>query len=172
MKSLPFILICLFLFGCVSPQQPAQQPVQQPAQPTAADDHDNIAEAVFRYMCQPEPDEKDVSSNVNRDEVSFLSFSNATDPSPEFLRRFSDLQIPVKPISAGEWRGTLIYDKMSGEGGAAFYIEKISMLSRDEAEVEAVVHPGGGLSASGLIYHVSRKGGKWTVTSEKLKWIS
>ena len=101
-----------------------------------------------------------------------MSFSNATDPSPEFLRRFSDLQIPVKPISAGEWRGTLIYDKMSGEGGAAFYIEKISMLSRDEAEVEAVIHPGGGLSASGLVYRVCRTSGKWTVTGEKLKWIS
>jgi hypothetical protein len=66
----------------------------------------------------------------------------------------------------------LIYDKVSGEGGAAFYVERISMLSQDEAEVEAVIHPEGGLSASGLIYRVSRKSGKWTVISENLKWIS
>ena len=161
MKSLPFILTCLFLFGCASPQLPAVA------------DHDNIAEVVFRHMCQPEPVEKDVSHNVNPvHEVYFLSFSDSTDPNPEFMRRFSDFKIPVKPISAGVWRGMLIYDKVSGEGGAAFCVEIITMLSQDEAEVEAVIHPEGGLSASGLVYRVSRKSGKWTVISENLKWIS
>lgn len=161
MKSLPFILTCLFLFGCASPQLPAVA------------DHDNIAEVVFRHMCQPEPVEKDVGHSVHREhEVYFLSFGDSTDPNPEFMRRFSDFKTPVKPISAGVWRGMLIYDKVSGENGAAFYVERISMLSQDEAEVEAVIHPEGGLSASGLIYRVSRKSGKWTVTSEKLKWIS
>jgi hypothetical protein len=117
LKSLPFILTCLFLFGCASRQL------------TAVDDHDDIAEAVFRHMCQPEPVEKDVSHSVHREhEVYFLSFGDSTDPNPEFMRRFSDFKIPVKPISAGVWRGMLIYDKVSGEGGAAFCVEKITML--------------------------------------------
>jgi len=161
MKSLPFILTCLFLFGCASRPLPAVV------------DHNDIAEAVFRHMCQPEPVEKDIGHNVNGvHEVYFLSFSDSTDPNPEFMRRFSDFKTPVKPISAGVWRGILIYDKVSGESGAAFYIEKISMLGQDAAEVEAIIHPEGGLSASRLVYRVSRKSGKWTVTSENIKSIS
>ena len=88
------------------------------------------------------------------------------------MRRFSDFKIPVKPISAGVWRGKLIYDRGSGEGGAAFYVKDIFMLNQDEAEVEAVIHPEGGLSASGLVYRVFRKSGKWTVISENIQWIS
>ena len=88
------------------------------------------------------------------------------------MRRFSDFIIPVKPISAGVWRELFIYDKVSGEGGAAFYVKEIFMLNQDEVEVVAVIHPEGGLSASGLVYRVFRKSGKWTVISEKLKWIS
>ncbi len=161
LKSLTFILTCLFLFGCAS------------RQPAVVDDHDDIAEAVFRHMCQPEPVEMEVNPGVHRaHEVFFISFGDSTDPNPAFMRRFSDFKTPVKPISAGVWRGTLIYDKVSGEGGAAFCVEKISMLGQDEAEVEAVIHPGGGLSASGLVYRVCRTGGKWTVTGEKLKWFS
>jgi hypothetical protein len=161
LKRLPFLLTCLFLSGCASHQL------------TAVADHDNIAEAVFRHMCQPEPVEKDVSPSAHQaHEVYFLSFGDSTDPNPEFLRRFSDFKIPVKPISAGVWRGRLIYDKVSGEGGAAFYVKDILMLSQDEAEVVAVIHPEGGLSASGLVYRVYRKSGKWTVISENIKWIS
>ena len=161
MKSLPFILTCLFLFGCASHQL------------TAVADHDDIAEAVFRHMWQPEPVEKGVSHSVQQvHEVYFLSFGDSTDPNPKFMSRFSDFKIPVKPISAGVWRGRLIYDKVSGEGGAAFYVKDIFMLSQDEAEVVAVIHPEGGLSVSGLVYRVFRKSGKWTVISENIKWIS
>jgi len=124
-------------------------------------------------MCQPGPVEKDVRHSVHRvHEVYFLSFGDSTDPNPEFMRRFSDFEIPVKPISAGVWRGKLIYDKASGEGGAAFYVKEIFMFSQDEAEVVAVVQPEGGLSASGLVYRVFRKSGKWTVISENVRWIA
>ncbi len=124
-------------------------------------------------MCQPEPVEKGVSQSVHRvNEVYFLSFGDSADPNPEFMRRFSDFEIPVKPISAGVWRGRFIYDKVSGEGGAAFYVKDIFMLSRDEAEVVAIIRPEGGLSASGMVYRVFRKSGKWTVISESVKWIS
>jgi len=140
---------------------------------TAVADHDDIAEAVFRHMWQPEPVEKGVSHSVQQvHEVYFLSFGDSTDPNPKFMSRFSDFKIPVKPISAGVWRGRLIYDKVSGEGGAAFYVKDIFMLSQDEAEVVAVIHPEGGLSVSGLVYRVFRKSGKWTVISENIKWIS
>lgn len=161
MKSLPFILTCIFLSGCVSHQL------------TVVSDHDDIAEAVFRHMWQPEPVEQDVSHSDHRaHEVYFLAFGDSTDPNPEFMRRFSDFKIPVKPISAGVWRGKFIYDKASGEGGAAFHVKEIFMFNQDEGEVVAVIHPEGGLSASGLVYRVSRKSGKWAVISENVRWIS
>ena len=49
---------------------------------------------------------------------------------------------------------------------------RTTMLSKDEADVEAEIRPGGGKSASGSIYRVTRKGGRWVVTGKKLKRIS
>jgi len=161
MKSLAFTVTLLFLLGCASQQR------------IVTTDHDDIAEAVFRHMCQPEPVEEDVSHNVNQiHKVYFFAFGDSADPTPEFMSRFSDFKVPVKPLSAGVWREMFVYDRVSGERGAAFYIEKVTMLGRDKAEVEAVLHPGGGLSASGPVYRISRRSGKWIVTGEKLKWIS
>jgi hypothetical protein len=134
---------------------------------------DDILEAVFRHMCRPEPIEKEVSHNVNRaHKVYFFGVGEKMDPPAEFLSRFKDISVPVKPISEGEWKEFYIYDRATGKRGAASYVNNIAMLSKDEAEVEAVLHPGGGLSASGPIYHLKRKSGKWAVIASRLKWIS
>jgi hypothetical protein len=80
---------------------------------------------------------------VNQDhKVYFLSIGSWYSPSAELLKRLNNLGTPVKPITAGEWRGGFIYDQMTGERGAAFYIERITVLSDDEADVDAVVRPG------------------------------
>jgi hypothetical protein len=124
-------------------------------------------------MFRPEPFEREFSHTVNQvHKVYFVAFADSADPSSEFIRRFEDLKTPVKPLSAGEWRQMFVYDRATGERGAAFYIEKITMHGRYSAEVEATLHPGGGLSASGRVYRVAQKNGKWAVSRDKLKWIS
>ena len=161
MKCFVFVVACFFSCGCISPQN------------VSGSSHDDIAEAVFRYMFRPEPFDKEVSHSINQvHKVYFIAFADSVDPSAEFLKRFDDIKTPVKPLSAGDRRQMFIYDKAAGERGAAFYIQKITMHGRGNAEVEASLHPGGGLSASGLIYRVAQKNGKWIVIGEKLKWIS
>ena len=81
-------------------------------------------------MCRPEPVEKAESHNVNLvHKVYFLAEGDSQDPSPELLKRLGDLKTPVKPISAGEWKDFFVYDKATGERGAAFYVRSISMRS-------------------------------------------
>ena len=124
-------------------------------------------------MFRPESFERADSHTLNQvNKVYFVAFADSTDPSPEFIKRFAGLKTPVKPLSAGEWRQMFIYDKATGERGAAFYIQKITMHGRRSAEVEVALHPGGGLSASGLVYRVVQKNGKWVVIGERLKWLS
>jgi hypothetical protein len=171
MKSLTPLFLCLLLVGCATDHQHYITPPQNDAR--SLESREDVIEVVFRHMCQPEPVEKDVSHNVNlAHHVYFLALGDSQDPSPEFLKRFADLKSPVKPISAGEWRAFFIYEKTTGERGAAFHVRSISMRSRDDCEVEVVIHPGGGLSASGPIYRITRKNGKWTVVGQRLKWIS
>jgi hypothetical protein len=176
MKILSFLFLCLVLIGCASTEPEAvitPLAVTELLGAPTGEERDSIMESVFRHMCQPEPVEKDVSHNVNRvHKVYFLMVGDSHDPSPEFLKRLSGLNAPVKPISEGKWKSFFIYDRVTGERGAAFYVKRITMISRDEADVEAVIHPGGGLSASGPIYRVTRKDGRWIITGERLKWIS
>jgi hypothetical protein len=175
MKSIGGLLLCLMLVGCASdgPQasvSPAPDKARKAADKQARED---IMEAVFRQMCQPEPVEKDLSRPVNQDhKVYFLSINFWYNPSAELLKRLNNLGAPVKPITAGEWRGDFIYDRMTGERGAAFYIERITVLSDDEADVDAVIRPGGPKSARGWFYRLHRKDGRWVVARETWKWMS
>ena len=171
MRHLTTIIALCVCVGCASSRH---DQITTPQNDTRSlEGHEDIIEVVFRHMCQPEPVEEDVSHNVNLvHKVYFFAVGGSQDPSPELLKRLGDLKSPVKPISAGEWKDFFIYDRVTGERGAAFYVRSISMCSQDDCEVEAVIHPGGGLSASGPIYRLTRKNGKWTVVSERLKWIS
>jgi hypothetical protein len=179
MKTL-FALLCLgMLIGCASKSRTritALPEIQiqhsSVARPVDEAKYGDLMEAVFRHMFRPEPVKNDVSHNVNLvHKVYFVSIADK-DPTAEFLNRFRDLKTPVKAISEGNWKEFFIFDKVTDQRGAAFYIEAIRIINDNEMEVEAVIHPGGGLSASGPIYRLIREGGKWKVSGEKLKWIS
>jgi hypothetical protein len=176
MRSICGLLLCLTLVGCASDGPQASGPQSAQDKPRAASEkqqREDIMEAVFRHMCQPSPVEKDLSRPVTRDhKVYFLSTSVWTDPPPAFLKRLNNLDAPVRPIAAGEWSGEFIYDRETRERGAAFYIEYITMVSDEEANVDAVIQPGGRRSSCGWFYRLHRKDGKWVVARETWKWIS
>ena len=176
MKSICGLLLCLALAGCASGGRESSTVRGAQDQPRAASDQqvrEDIMEAVFRHMCQPGPVEKDVSRPVTRDhKVYFLSTSAWSDPPPRFLKRLSNLGVPVKPIAAAQWSGDFVYDRATGARGAAFSIGRITLLSDEEADVEAVVQPGGRRSSAGWFYRLHRHDGKWAVTRETWKWVS
>lgn len=178
MKILTLPFLCLLLVGCAPSRLNRETVITPLPSPellgaSNAQERDSIMKAVFRHMCQPKPVEEDVSHDVNRvHKVYFIGLGGSIDPSLEFLGGLSDLAAPVKPISAGEWRNFFIYDRISGQRGAAFYVMSITMISKDEADVEGMIHPGGGLSASGPVYRVIRKEGRWVIAGARLKWVS
>jgi len=169
MRILSLLFLCVVLIGCASTESKREAvitplPATELLGASSADERDSIMESVFRHMCQ-EPLEKDYK-------VYFLGVGYSHDPTPEFLKRLSELNAPVKPISVGKWGRFYIYDRLTRERGIAIYIRRITMISGDEAEVEARIDSGGRLSASGPIYSVTRKNGRWVVTGTRIGWIS
>lgn len=135
--------------------------------------HDDILEAVFRHIAQPAPVVDEDSHGVNlAHKVFFLAVEDSRDPSPELLQRLKDFSVSVKPMSASVRKDFYIYDRVTGERGAAFYIHSIQPVSWNKADVQADTNPGGALRGSGFIYRVVYRDGKWSVTSQKLKWVS
>ena len=176
LKSICGLLLGLTLAGCASGERQSSTVRAAQDQPRAVSDQqvrEDIMEAVFRHMCQPGPVEKDLSRPVTRDhKVYFLSTSVWSDPPPRFLKRLNNLGVPVKPIAAAQWSGDFVYDRSTGERGAAFSIGRITLLSDEEADVEAVVQPGGRKSSAGWFYRLNRKDGRWVVVRETWKWVS
>ena len=158
-----FIFVALFVNGCVTRQ----------AVTAEAHENDDILDAVFRHISHVEPVASEGSHYLNLShKVYFVALSDSQDPSPRFIQRFRDYAVPVKPFSAALRKDSYVYDKVTGERGAAFYFRAISRLGRHKAEVEVDFAPGGGLSASGYLYRVVQREGKWRVTGEKLRWVS
>ena len=176
LKTICALLLCLTLVGCASGGREASAPPTAQDKPSGVSDQqvrEDIMEAVFRHMCQPGPVEKDLSRPVTRDhKVYFLSTSVWSDLPPSFLKRLDNLGAPVKPIAAAQWSGDFVYDRATGERGAAFSIGRITLRSNDEADVDAVVQPGGRRNSCGWFYRLYRKDGRWMVTQETWKWMS
>ena len=134
--------------------------------------HTDIAEAVFRYVAQPALRSEEDSHELNLVHKVYFLRIDGRDPSPEFLRCLRDMNAPVKPLSSSVERGAYRYDARTGERGAAFYIHDIQLIGRKRATAGVDLNPGGALRASGSIYHLVMKDGKWVVVGEKLRWIS
>jgi hypothetical protein len=166
------LLLVVFLAGCGA--------VTKKITPLAvagdsAPHADDIREAVFRYLI--------ARCNTSYYKVCFLSIERRgsgdtaklqtedSDPSDEFLRRFTDLSIPVKRESdcTGGTRG--VFDKKTNAQGLIFNVGKITQHSATSAEIEGGYYAAG-LSASGNTYTVEKKNGKWIVTKDVMHWIS
>ena len=175
-RSIYGLFLLLTLVGCASGGRQASEPPPAQGDARSASDiqlREDIMEAVFRHMCRPAAVENDIRHPVTRDhKVYFISTSSWGDPRPAFLKRLNDLSAPVKPIAAAEWSGGFIYDRETRERGAAFYIKNATLHSTDEADVDAIIHPGGSGKSCGWFYHLNRKDGKWVVTRETWKWMS
>lgn len=122
---------------------------------------DDIREAVFRYQIRP-----------YLGQITIFLEIEGKDPSPEFMKRFEGHTPPVKPVSACEGRkGPGVKDKETGKEGIIFSADAIRWKSDSEVAVDGG-HYRDGLAATGNVYTVTRKDGKWTVTADRMLWIS
>jgi hypothetical protein len=114
----------------------------------------DIAEATFRYQF-----EHNASGAQQKANAYFISLFKK-DPSPDFLKRFANNKPQVKNGS-----------EFKIGNGLAFRVGTIKRVSKTKVEVSGGYYEAG-LSSSGNTYFVEKKDGKWTVTGNKMHWIS
>jgi len=145
--------------------------IQHPPVPGDKDrlaQEDSIREVVFRYQFDHN------ESGVKNDAAVYcLSLSDGrTDPSDQFIMRFKGNQPPVLKVSkCGWWSDTVPIDVTTGRRGLIFRVTGIRWISGKEVEVTGGYYEGG-LSASGDTYRVVRQHGNWSVSEDKMNWIS
>jgi len=123
---------------------------------------DDIREAIFRFELK------------DRTSIIFLDIDHQ-DPSDTFMKRFSDVKLPIKKLSAiakpngrsQRW----IYDRSSGKSGVALWVGKLTWIS----ELNVVVDGGyycGSLCAGRGDFYLTFKDGRWVVDKFDLKIVS
>lgn len=129
-------------------------------------DVEALREAVFRYQF-----EHNASSKKQSAGVYFLSLGDRGDPTPEFIARFAGHDPTVKPASdATVGAGGLVADPETGAIGLIFRID-----SEQWADGEVTVEGGyyeGEVSASGNVYTVVCDDNHWTISDDRMRWIS
>jgi hypothetical protein len=137
----------------------------------ASSEYSEIAEALFRHLAQPAPMNDPDSHGINLVHRVYFLQVDSQDPSPSFLSRLKDLNVPVKPLSAGVHRDFYWYDK-TGQRAAVFYIQNVKLIGQSKAEADGDTSPGGPLQGSGFTYFLARKAGNWVIVAKKVRWIS
>jgi hypothetical protein len=150
-------------------------------------ERDEVAEAVARYYAkQPQPAWKQLADKPKPAWI-FVGFRDYRlwegilreadcDFSPQLLRRLSDLKSRFRAVSSAEWGR---YDPRNGfvesddsARGITCIIQRISLVSMNEAEVE--VRSTSGFYSRTLIsnYQLVLRSGKWKVISVKVSGVA
>ncbi len=146
---------------------------------------DDIREAVIRYEIaswgevgnKGEHDVVALSRKVMPERLTFKVFYisiNGKDPSNVFMDRFENFPRRIEKLSRSKIDSksmNAVVDKVTGEKGVVFKVEKIKWTDANDAEVEGGYYCDG-LCASGQTIKVRRKNGAWKVTGSTMHWIS
>jgi hypothetical protein len=158
LAAISLLLGCLLVLGF-------QENVPRSKVELTATDLDDIREAVFRYQF-----EHYAAGRQRRVKVYFLSFGDDKEPDDTFLARFKDHKPPVKKRSQSKG-GFEVTDKETGKRGLIFSAVTIKVVDANKVQVDGGSYEGV-RSASGNVFTVERKDGKWLVTKDQRLWIS
>ncbi len=171
MKRLCFgwIVLAALLAACAG--RVSSVPVVSPTTLPRSAQEDDIREAVFRY--QFEHNASGTQQTAQFYCLSLGEYSKDIDPDDGLMQRFQGHKPAVKKVSQCICSPEVgVKDKEIGQsGGLVFRVTSIRWISNTEVEVEGGYYEGG-LSASGNVYQVVRKGNQWVVTDDKMRWIS
>ena len=126
-------------------------------------EEENVVELVFRYQIEEE-------SKSEGKAIFFLARPADTDPSDEFMQRFSGLP-GVRKFSQGNKRGDGVTDKKTGERGIILDVHRIEWVNDAEVKVGAGTYAWG-MGQSGSVCHVVRENGRWAVKGCELTLIT
>jgi hypothetical protein len=166
-------LIIILYIGMAACKVSSTQPTVDPPVDATPD---NIREASFRYLFAYKSPARD--PNVK---LFFIAFSEAivpipssfgdSDPSDQFLSRFTFNAPPVRKFSKCNIALEGVFDKLTNERGALFRVGPITMLDSVHAEAQAGYFVGG-LGGSGDILQLQKTDSAWVVIKDLVRWIS
>lgn len=128
-------------------------------------DEANIREAVFRYQ---------MTKYAPRGAVCYLSevtFGFDRDPSRGFLGRFAGAKQRVRGVSRCTAEADGVRDRRTLDDGIILQVGRVAWVSRNVVEVDGGYFEHG-TSASGNVYTVVRRHGRWVVVNDRVIWIS
>ena len=131
----------------------------------------NVVEAVFRHQ---------MATNASALQARVLclkleTMQGSTDPPAELLQRFGGHTAPVRPLSQchignGD-EGSQVYDNATGQTGIILSVSAVNCTLFGRCTVKGG-HYQANLGASGNIYTLHKRGGRWQVAQERMLWIS
>jgi hypothetical protein len=133
----------------------------------------NVMEAVFRHQMA-----KNSSGLGEQTGVYCLKLETSVgggDPPAELLQRFADRPVPVRAVSqcriGGEAEGSQVYDNATGRSGLILSISRVDCTLFGRCSVRGG-HYRANLGASGNVYTLRKRGGRWEVSQDRMLWIS
>lgn len=117
---------------------------------------EDLLEALFRYLFEHNAS----SGTANRGADSYFLSIRGNDPSPDFLSRFEQVKLPVRPGSQFE----------IGKG-VMFRVDEVKRIDGRRVEIEGGYYEAR-QSSSGNTYVLEKRGGCWRVTADRMHWIS
>lgn len=117
-------------------------------------DEDAVYDALFRHMFAKN------ASAAQQSAWTYFVTINGHNPSDRFLDRFQGHQPPVR-------RGSFFEQGK----GLHFHIGSLQWIDNDTVDTTGGYYEGN-VSASGNVYRLKRKGGKWVVVKDEMQWIS
>jgi hypothetical protein len=134
-------------------------------------EYSEIAEALFRTLLSPEPNDRDGKSEAR--DVCFLS-GDSKDPPAALIQRLKQTSFSVKPISMLKRAGTSSHDEFRTVCGNRFFtvsFDGIQKHGRNRVSAEVGVQFGPTFG-SGDLYDGRKKRGTWVFSKGHPLWIS
>ena len=163
--ALSWMGLLLLISGCASPEARLAKGIDPPGVDL------DLLEATFRYQFTH-------NESGNNGHAALFCIGYGEDllpgdnqPSPEMLRRLSDVTPHVGAIWQCKDRGRGLKSKESGELAMQFTLGEVTCMTADRCEVHGGYYEAS-QSASGHIYLLEKHDGRWSVVKDQLNGIS
>lgn len=164
LRLLAALLLTTTIVGCRSTHQAPHAP-DHPSSTEALSPDDKLLEAGLRYVLADAP--QSVPLFISLTPVG----NDVIDPPRGLLAKLADLNLDLKPASAGTYGQWGIFDRATRKRGYLYWASIKERLSETQVRLD-VGHWYGPLAAGGEEVVFELRDGKWVPVSHGITWVS